>query len=331
MKMDELINGFSAQIERAIEIGEGAKLTPHPLAIHNVLVTGLGGSGIGGSIVAELYRDELKVPIQVNKEYSLPQYVDENTLVIVSSYSGNTEETYLAMQAAFKKDAKIICITSGGKIKEFAECNGLDYILIDGGMPPRACFAYSFVQQLYVLNAMNLIGDGFKTDLKNSIELLKENQDAIKIEASEVANKLIDKIPIIYTEACMEGVAIRFRQQINENSKMLCWHHVIPEMNHNELVGWRSHNNDLAVVALRTETEFDRNRHRIEFVKEVASSYTDTIIDLFAKGNSGIERALYTIHLTDWISFELSVLGNHDAVEVDIIMKLKDKLSNLPL
>ena len=130
--------------------------------------------------MAELYRNELKVPIQVNKEYGLPEYVDENTLVIVSSYSGNTEETYMALQSAFKRDAKIVCITSGGKVKEFAECNGLDFILIDGGMPPRACFAYSFVQQLYVLNGMNLIGDNFKKDLKNSVTFLNDNEADIK-------------------------------------------------------------------------------------------------------------------------------------------------------
>ncbi|NIR12624.1 MAG: bifunctional phosphoglucose/phosphomannose isomerase, partial [Desulfobacterales bacterium] len=109
---------------------------------------------------------------------------------------------------------------------------GLDYIEIDGGMPPRACFGYSFVQQLYILHYMGFINDGFKKELKDAISLLDEEEADIMSRAREMATHLHNKIPIIYADASSEGVAIRFRQQINENAKMLCWHHVIPEMNH---------------------------------------------------------------------------------------------------
>ena len=331
MEMDALIEGFSKQLERSVEIGEKASISQSNTPIHNILVTGLGGSGIGGTIVSELASKHLKVPMLVNKNYFIPNYVNENTLVIVSSYSGNTEETLNAMKDAFKKEAKIICITSGGQILDFAKCNGLDYIVIDGGMPPRACFGYSFVQQLYILHYLGFINDTFKKDLKKAIQLLKNDEEEIKSTAMGIADQLEKKIPIIYCDAAYEGVAIRFRQQINENSKMLCWHHVIPEMNHNELVGWRNDSAKMTTVFLRNETDFDRNQKRMDFTKNVAKYYSADVIEIWSKGNSRIEKALYLIHLTDWVSYYLAELRGMDAVEVEVISKLKNELAKHPL
>ncbi len=331
MKMDELIDGFTAQLERAIEIGEKAKLTKPLLAIHNVLITGLGGSGIGGTIVSELNRSNLKVPVAVNKNYSIPGFVNDNTLVVVSSYSGNTEETLNALKEAFNKEAKIVCITSGGKVMEFAQNNGLDYITIDGGMPPRACFGYSFVQLNYILAGLGLINNDFKKDLKKSIQLLESEKSNIQNTAKEIAERIQNKIPIIYCDAGIEGVAIRFRQQINENSKMLCWHHVIPEMNHNELVGWRGSYEDHAVIFLRNENDYSRNKKRMDFTKGVAKYCSADAIEIQSKGKSGMEKALYLIHLTDWISYYLSEHRKVDAIEVEVISKLKNELSKIPM
>jgi glucose/mannose-6-phosphate isomerase len=331
MEMDALIAGFSRQLERAIEIGENASITKSTMPIHNILVTGLGGSGIGGNIVSQIVEEKLKIPMLVNKNYFIPNYVNENTLVIVSSYSGNTEETLNALKTAFRKEAKIVCVTSGGKIMEFARCNGLDYIEIDGGMPPRACFGYSFVQQLFILYYLGFLKDGFKKRLKHSIQLLKSEEPAIREEARAIAERLNNRIPIIYSDASYEGVAVRFRQQINENSKMLCWHHVIPEMNHNELVGWRNDYGKMAVVFLRNSTDFERNQKRMDFTKNVAKFYSADVIEIWSKGESAIEKVLYLIHLTDWVSYYLADLRNMDAVEVEVISKLKNELSRDPL
>jgi len=329
--MDALIAGFSKQLERSVEIGESAKITREQIAIHNILVTGLGGSGIGGTIVAQLADTNLKIPMLVNKNYNIPNYVNENSLVIVSSYSGNTEETFNALKQAFAKEAKIVCITSGGKILDFAKSNGLDFIEIDGNMPPRACFGYSFVAQLYILHYLGFINDNFKKSLKKAVQLLNEEESNIQATAKEIAARLHKKTPIIYADASYEGVAVRFRQQINENAKMLCWHHVIPEMNHNELVGWRSESSDKAVLFLRNENDFDRNQKRMEFTKSVAKYYSADIIEIWSKGVSGVEKALYLIHITDWISYYLSEHTGADAVEVEVISKLKNELAKDPL
>jgi glucose/mannose-6-phosphate isomerase len=327
--MTELINGFPKQLKEAIAIGQGAKLTASANVIENVLISGLGGSGIGGTIAAELTAGQCKIPVVCNKEYFIPAFVGPNTLVIISSYSGNTEETLQALGLAYTAGAKIVCVTSGGKIEAFAKEKGLDLILIPGAMPPRACLGYSLTQLFYVMHFFGLIDKSFEGQLEKSVALLENNSSEIKTEAAAIAQKLNGKMPVLYATPGFEGVAVRFRQQLNENSKILCWHHVIPEMNHNELVGWRDVNEDLAVVFLRHKNEYFRNTHRIEYSREVASKYTSTIIDIWAEGESDIEKAFHLVHLTDYVSDYLAALRNHDAVEVNIITGLKGMLEKV--
>jgi len=327
--MKELIASFTAQLRQAMDIGEKASFATNGLEISNVLITGLGGSGIGGSIVSQLVEKEVTVPVAVNKDYFLPSYVNSHTLVIVSSYSGNTEETLSAMDAALEKGARVVCVSSGGKIIEKAKAGGLDYIVIPGGMPPRACLAYSFTQLFYVLHGFGLIGNGFRADLETAIHLLDHEEEHVCSEAYYLAEKLHRKLPVIYSQANYEGVCVRFRQQINENSKMLCWHHVLPEMNHNELVGWTQTNDKLAVVFLRNETDFARTQARMELTKGVVSKFTPYVFEVYSKGGTHLQRALYLIHFGDWVSWYLSEIRNIDATEVKVIDFLKGELSKM--
>jgi len=328
MKMDELIAGFGKQLTEAIEIGEQAHLSPHHAEIRNIVVTGLGGSGIGGNLVSEFLANELTVPFEVNKDYFIPNYVNEHSLVIASSYSGNTEETLQAFEQAIEKGAKIVCISSGGKMIERAKELNLDHIIVPGGNPPRTALGYSVVQQLYALYKLGLISPAFKADLKAGIQLLNDQQENIHAIAREVAGQLLNKIPVIYVCNPMAAVAVRFKQQINENAKMLCWNHTVPEMNHNELVGWRNKLGPWAVVFLRNKNDYERNSQRMNINKQIVENYTDTIIEIFSEGNSHIEQAFYLIHLTDWVSYYLAELQNNiDAVEVEVIDFLKGSLA----
>jgi glucose/mannose-6-phosphate isomerase len=327
--MFDLISGFASQLQEALEIGENANLSAAPLPIQNVVISGLGGSGIGGSIVAMKVEKEAKIPILVNNKYFIPAFVGPNTLVIVSTYSGNTEETVNCLEEAIRRGAKIACVTSGGKVAQLARENNLDLIELPGGMPPRACLGYSMTQLLYILSFHSIIDDSFKNEIKASIELITEHKSSIMLESKAIAAKLLGKMPVIYTVANTEAIAIRLRQQINENSKELCWHHVFPEMNHNELVGWRQKNENLAVLILRNENDFERNQARIEFSKTVFSQYTSTIIEIFSQGETNWEKAIYLIHMGDWISYFLAELKGIDPVEVRIIDSLKSELSKI--
>ncbi len=325
--MKELIASFSAQLRQAAEIGDKAKFNKHNQEIRNVMITGLGGSGIGGSIIAQIVEQELKVPLHVNKDYFLPAFVDKHTLLIVSSYSGNTEETVAAMDSGLERGAKVVCVTSGGTIAERARTHNLDHILIPGGMPPRACLAYSFTQLFFVLHGFNLIDKAFRSDIEASITLLDHEEEHVCAEAYYLAEKLHKKVPVIYSQANFEGVAIRFRQQINENSKMLCWHHVLPEMNHNELVGWTISNDKLAVIFFRNESDYERTRTRMELTKTIVARYTPHIFEVYSKGETQLQRSLYLIHFGDWVSWYLSEIRNIDATEVKVIDFLKGELA----
>lgn len=327
--MKTLVANFSKQLTEAIAIGETTKLSASENKLSNVLICGLGGSGIGGSIVFELAENTANLPINVCKGYFIPSYVNENTLVIVSSYSGNTEETIQCMELAIAKKAKISCITSGGKIADLAQKHSIDCIIVPGGMPPRACLGYSLTQLFFTLGFHGIIPSEYQKQLKAAITLINNEESNIIAEAKKIATLLNGKRPIIYSTTNNEGISIRFRQQLNENAKILCWHHVIPEMNHNELVGWTQKDEQLAVLIFLDHDEYPRNLARVQINKDVISKYAGSITEVYSKGNSPIEKAIYFIHLGDWISVILAELRGVDAVEVNVINYLKNALSKI--
>ena len=327
MLMKDYISDFSNHLIEAMKIGENKTLKNKNLNINNVLIAGLGGSGIGGSIIADVFASQINIPILISKDYSIPNFVNKNTLVIASSYSGNTEETIYAVKKALKMNAEVAIITSGGMLKEIAEKNNLNKIYIPGGHPPRAMFGYSFTQLFYLLNHYNVIDLSFVAEFKKSISLLVKNEKNIKDDALVLAKNLYNKTPVIYVAHGFEGVATRFRQQLNENSKMLCWHHVIPEMNHNELLGWRVNVDNLAVVFFRNELDNKRNKIRIEINKEVVKKHTKDVYEVVSRGDSVIQNTLYHIHFGDWVSWYLSELNDVDAIEIDVINYLKKELA----
>lgn len=326
--MDEMIEKFMDQLREAMDIGRKAQVTKPENPINKIYVAGLGGSGIGANFVASFVYEQCPVPYLVGKGYNIPAYIDENTLFVASSYSGNTEETLESFGKAEKTGAKMMAISGGGKLIQQAKEKGYDFIQVPGDWAsPRACLGYSVIQQLYMLYKHGFIDGSFEKDLEKAIERLDNETDQIREKAEKVAQILNNKIPIIYSEDRYEPVAIRFRQQVNENSKMLCWHHVIPEMNHNELVGWRNHNPDWAVVLFRSSDNHPRNATRMDINKEIISEYSDSFIEIQAKGDSLIERSFYLVHFGDWISWYLSQMQGRDAVEVKVIDYLKGELA----
>ncbi len=329
MEMDKLIAGFSGQLREALEIGASANISKASREIKNITVSGLGGSGIGGNIAAEFLASELKVPMNVNKGYFIPSYVDEHSLVIISSYSGNTEETLNAMSMAEEAGALIVAVSSNGKVLERAKEKGYEHIRVPGGLPPRACLGYSLVQQLFILHKMGFTSDKAIREVQKSAALLDGLEEEIRTDARQLAEYFYRHLPVLYICDRMAGVAVRFRQQINENAKMLCWHHVIPEMNHNELVGWRDKNEALAVLFIRNEDDYPRNQQRIELNKKIIAKYTPHVRELWSKGETPVQKALYLIHLTDWTSFYLAELRGVDPVEVNVIDYLKGELAKM--
>ncbi len=330
--MDQLIARFMDQLEEAVEIGRKATIQPASKDITHIYVAGLGGSGIGADFVSSFIRDECPLPFLVRKGYHVPAFVGKNTLAIASSYSGNTEETLISYDQIKSSGARIVAVASGGKLIEKTKADGFEFVQVPGDWPsPRACLGYSMTVQLWILHKAGLISDRSIHEIGSAAKLLRKEETNIKAIAEKTANELHHHIPILYAEDRMEPVAVRFRQQINENSKALCWHHVIPEMNHNELVGWREKNPNLAVLYFRNEDDYPRNTLRMDINQAIIKPYADKIIELHSKGNNMIERALYLVHLGDWVSWYLARLRGMDALEVDVIDYLKSELGKVPI
>jgi glucose/mannose-6-phosphate isomerase len=327
--MKRLVNIFTEQLEEALKIGLKASLQPCSSNIENVVITGLGGSGIGGKIATQLISEQLTVPVTINNDYTLPGFVNSNTLVIVSSFSGNTEETLEALKVAQEKKAEIACITSGGKVASIAKEHNYNLITLPLAFSPRAMLTYSVIQQFFLFSHYNLIDTSFIKDTQNTIALLNAELAEIKDLAHQTALALNSKTTVIYIESGLEGVAVRMRQQINENAKSLGWHHVVPEMNHNELVGWAGGKEEYAVVMLRSSYEHYRSSVRMNISKEIIKKYTSTVIEVKAKGESKIEQAFYHILFGDWTSVYLAELNKVDDVEVKVIDFLKSELSKI--
>lgn len=331
--MQKLIEGFGTQVQKAIQIGQAQALQMPSVELRNVVVAGLGGSGIGATLVSSLLADTLKLPFYITKSYDIPAFVNEHTLFIASSFSGGTEETLSALDSALQRGAHINCISSGGRILDIARQKGLNAVQIPNEAPcPRAFLGYSFVQILYVLHHHGLIDKSFEQQLQASVKRLDESLPEIQQEAKALAALFQGKIPIIYADHKWEAVIVRLQQQINENAKQLCHVNVFPEMNHNELVGWQlpeSYYAQTAVLMLRSNYDHPRVSLRMDICKPIFEAKTRALRVLSPQGSSFLEQSLYLIHLFDWTSLYLAELNGVDAFPVDIIFHLKDELAKV--
>jgi len=327
--MKDYIESFPEHLLNSLEICGEVRFKPHRKQIRNIVIAGLGGSGIGGKIVSDILADKSEIPIQVYNDYDIPAYINKRTLFIACSYSGNTEETINAIGQAIKKDAEVAVLTSGGFLERIAIEKDLNHIVIPGGFPPRAAFGLSSVAIFYILYKYVLTRGVFIADIESIAQYLQDNQSQIAKMAEALAAELKGTIPIIYADTKYEGTAIRFRQQINENAKMLCWHHVFPEMNHNELVGWAGGSDQFSVLLLRTSDMHERTRIRMDLSKTIFEKYTKKIFDIPAQGETKLQRAFYLIHLGDWLSYYLSVENNVDPIEIEAINFLKGELAKV--
>lgn len=327
--MEQLIASFPQHIMEAIRLTETAKLSRRETAIQNVLICGLGGSGIGGDLVTDLTTAEIPVPIVVNKGYELPAFADADTLLILCSYSGNTEETISCTEEAIRRGLKPVCIASGGRLKELATANGFDFIELPGGFPPRTTLGFGSTILFYVLDSFGLIDLSVGEEMAGISEFLTQNQSDIKAESQALAKKLGGKTVIAYTEDRIKSVALRLKQQINENAKSNCWINVIPELNHNELVGWRFKNETLAALYLRTDYENPRNVLRFDFIKPAVTDHVSGLYEVRAKGASLLQQYFYHVHFGDWLSYYMALEHGVDPVEVRVIDGLKNHLNSV--
>jgi glucose/mannose-6-phosphate isomerase len=325
--MKALIEAFPSQIRQACEIGSKAKINPHSEEIKNILVIGLGGSAFGAEVVRNYIEPFCKVPYSICRDYQIPGWVSSSTLLIASSYSGNTEETLSALHQAMSRNPKVVVVSSGGRMLEIAREKGFDHIEVPGGYPPRSAAGFSIFQQIHILHKLGLIGD-FQSDLEDALHVLDQFED--HEDARLIADQIHRRIPLLYSTPSTESAAIRWMQQIEENGKHIAFHSVIPEMNHNELVGWKNPEALLEdCVALMFKSKFDhvRNTIRMEISREIMGEYADSVIEVHAEGKTRLGELFYLLHLGDWVSLYLAEKNGEDPDPVKVIDFLKGELA----
>jgi glucose/mannose-6-phosphate isomerase len=293
-----------------------------------IMFSGMGGSGFTGFVLNSWLRTKLSIPFIVIQDYSIPDFISEKTLFIAASYSGNTEETLSAVHQAKDKGATIVAVCSGGKLRDFCKENNYTCLLVEGGNPPRSALGLVLPKFLTLLHSFGFVDTGIFDELNIVANELIKSQDDIQLLAKSIAGECFEKSVVIYSEPILEAIAIRGRQQLNENSKILCWHHTIPEMNHNEIVGWAGAPENMCVLMLHHKNEFAKNTIRMQYCEDVFSQKNARTIHIHSKGDSFIQETIYLIHLLDWVSYYLGELNGVDITEVNVIEGLKNKLAN---
>ncbi|MBI1804192.1 MAG: bifunctional phosphoglucose/phosphomannose isomerase [Ignavibacteriae bacterium] len=335
--MRKLLIEFPKQVEDAVRIGNRAKVRLNRSKIRNIVVTGLGGSAIGGDVLRSYVADQLAVPFIVNRHYVMPEFVDEGSLVVVSSYSGNTEETISAHRDATKRGAQVFCISSNGETARLAKKYRQPLIAIPKKFPPRAALGYSFFPLLVTLANSQFIRSQEK-DIAETIELLRKKSVAYRSAGTEnialkIARKLRSKLPITYSAVDrFDSVNLRWRGQLAENAKVLAFGHVVPEMNHNELVGWnvlKQLMQKMVVIFLRDKGDHKRVVLRMDITKELVQRYAADVIEVESEGRSVLARMFSLIYLGDWVSYYLAILNNVDPMPVKVIDYLKNELAKV--
>jgi glucose/mannose-6-phosphate isomerase len=334
--MFDVISNFSVQVQEAQIIGNSIHVTDNLKNIKNIIISGLGGSAIGGDLLRSYLWYEIKVPIYINRNYKLPAFADENTLVIISSYSGNTEESLSAYNDAKQRQCKMVCISSGGNLSVLAENDNILLIITPKGYQPRAALSYSFFPLLILLSKLGFISDK-GNEISRIISRCRERSKLYAIpdegtnNAFKIAMYLQGKIPILYSSTdLLDIVNLRWRGQLNENAKTLAFGNYLPEMNHNEIVGWQENPSLLkyfAILAFRDVEDQPQLMKRLDITLEVIAPLSALLIELDGDGDTKLERIFDLIYLGDWVSFYLAILNKIDPTPVEKINYLKNKLS----
>ena len=301
-----------------------------------IVVAGMGGSGIGGELLKDWSKDTATVPIEVCKDYHLPAYVDEDTLVITTSYSGETEETLSVFLETFRKKCMMIAISSGGTLQSFAEKLDVPFLQVPKGMAPRATLPYLFMPLTVILHEIG-VAPSIRDDLSETVKVLKKvsGENSPEVSAGDnpsktLASGIFTTVPTIYGFEFYRAVAQRFKTQINENSKNPAKWEYLPELDHNEVVGWekaREFAKCFSVVFIRDKEESAEIRKRILVSREIIQKTLDKIFEVWAQGQSRLARMSSVICVGDFTSVYLSLLRGVDPTPVVTIDFLKRRLS----
>ena len=319
--MHKKIKDFPAQISNAIN--DTKDLSINLDNIHRVIIMGMGGSAIAGLIMKDI---SPHLEIIVERNYFPNAIIDEKTLLIICSYSGNTEESLSYYNHASNLTKNIFGITSGGKLLKLLKNDNHDYCIVPEGYPPRSILGYTLTVLIKLLDEDELL------ELLN-VELLQDYSNKFSLEDSEIfslAKKIHSTFPVIVTEEDLSSIGYRLKCQLNENSKMLSYNVTLPEMNHNEIVGWDSKMIDKDLFSLIwIDITFPANIKRMDITNKILSnrnSYSHHI-QIPSDFQNDLSGLFYLINYLDWLSYWCGYLNKVDINAVESIDILKKELA----
>lgn len=338
-RMIEAIERSPQQYRDAEQLARESQGTHPQDGIREVVILGMGGSAIGGDIIKALLENALGMPVTVNRGYCPCKYYSSQTLVFAVSYSGNTEETLAGLDEAVYRNCKIVAVTSGGALLQKARGYRWPTIQVPEGLQPRAALPYLMLPLAITLEKMGLVRD-FSHVMSQAVTSLKTRvgqwgrlQSSSGNYAKQLAQRLYGKVPVIYgMEGALAVAAYRWKCQINENSKTPAFHNVIPEMNHNEIVGWEAlddFSKRIEIVFLLDEEENPRLVHRAKITSELIKDHVGGVSVIHVSGASRTEKLLSTILLGDFVSLYLALLNGRDPTPVECISQLKARMAEV--
>lgn len=306
--------------------------------INSILVCGMGGSAIGGEVAKTMLFNNMTVPISINRSNSIPNWVNNNTLVIILSYSGNTYETIDSFFQSIKKTTNIISVsTQLGKINKFSLANDLPIINIPSGLQPRCALGYISSIMILLLVRLNLVEKPkrIKSDLAESIVELKDvdrMNNMIDNPMLLISHQIKDTKPIIYgVENSTSIAAIRFKNQLQENAKMNSFCSDFPEINHNEIESWRNYNNLFFIIWLKDEcldqkSTFLMNK-TVDLISDLGIKQESILLNAKGGSNSNkIAKLFKLIYFLDWISYYTALLNSVNPISINNIESVKNSI-----
>jgi len=332
--MLDRIKDLPKQVRDAWKIANTSTLPPAHGDVRNITVAGMGGSAIGGDLAAALLADELKVPMSVHRDYGLPGYVGRDSLVIVSSYSGNTEETLSSFQEAQRRGARVLALTTGGRIAELAKAAKYPVVTFSYPAQPRAALGYSLGLVLGTLARLGFVRD-LEADIEAALADLAKLEERVHEgartnDAKKLAIDLYGRIIFAYGGGVLGVMARRVKGQWNENAKNWGAFDVLPELNHNAVVGFPHPDiarDALTVLFLRSDRDNPRHKLRFDVTRELLDRASIPHKTLQFGGASMLSEVLQLTLFTDYVSFYVALLNGADPSPVKSIDYLKDRLA----
>lgn len=321
---EAVLADFHSQIEHVLNGYQSPKLDASKY--HNLVIGGLGGSGIGGRIARLVFLNSSPIPVEVFSEYILPAYASDKTLVILSSYSGNTEETLAMYAEAKKRGSDIIVLSSGGKVTDMATADGYPVYSSPLGYQPRQALGFSLSTLLLIMG--DLFGQNMRGQLEAVVGMLKAH-DGLKA-AQDMADYYGDTLTQKFVVVCdlpYEAAAIRFCQQIQENAKTESFISVLPEANHNMMESYYSrHDSNFIFLNSGTNARVNLRFAHLETVLRNLGNKVYVMNE--GNGNFDLNALFASIHTMDWLSILVSNANHADNMTVPNIMELKAYLDN---